>query len=68
MRFMKFSLLSDIKAASTWHHRFKKGLVHFSEKNSPLYQSLVAYSGERLEFSDGVSAVPYNQIAECLFE
>ena len=54
----------EIKAASTWHHRFKKGLVYFSEKNSPLYQSLVAYSGERLEFSDGVSAIPYNQVAE----
>jgi len=39
-------------------------LVPFSEKNSPLYQSLVAYSGERIEFSDGVSAIPYNQVAE----
>lgn len=52
----------EIKAASTWHHRFKKGLVHFSEKNSPLYRSVIAYSGERIEFSDGVVAIPYDQI------
>jgi len=53
----------EIKAASTWHHRFKKGLVHFSEKNSPLYRSVIAYSGERIEFSDDVIAIPYDQIA-----
>ena len=57
----------EIKAASTWHHRFKKGLAHFSENNSPLKQSIIAYSGEYIEFSDGVVATPYDRIAE-IFE
>lgn len=56
----------EIKAASTWHHRFKKGLDYFSEKNSPLANRHVVYSGESREFSDGLTATPYTNIGNCL--
>ncbi|WP_022954286.1 ATP-binding protein [Leucothrix mucor] len=53
----------EIKAASTWNARFKKGLQHFSEKNAALAQSHVVYSGDSIEFSDGTNAVSYLDVA-----
>ena len=52
----------EIKAASTWHHRFKNGLNHFSENNSPLNHRYIVYSGDPHEFSDGVTATPYTNV------
>ena len=52
----------EIKAAATWNRKFKKGLLHFSDKYKPLAQSYVVYSGETVSFSDGVEAVPFTMI------
>lgn len=54
----------EIKAAATWNQSFKKGLMHFSEKYSPLAQRYVVYSGEAMSFSDGVEVIPYNRVDE----
>lgn len=54
----------EIKAAATWNQSFKKGLMHFSEKYSPLAQRYVVYSGEAMSFSDGVDVIPYNRVDE----
>lgn len=54
----------EIKAAATWNQSFKRGLMHFSEKYSPLEQRYVVYSGEAMSFSDGVEVIPYNRVDE----
>jgi predicted AAA+ superfamily ATPase len=54
----------EVKAAATWNQSFKKGLMRFSEKYSPLAQSYVVYSGEAMSFSDGVEVLPYNRVDE----
>lgn len=54
----------EIKAGSTWSRSFKKGLVHFAEKISPLAHSYVIYSGEALAFSDGLQVLPFSQVNE----
>ena len=53
----------EIKSAATWHPGFKKSLKRFSERYQPLTQSLVIYDGEGVDFSDGVRALPYTEIA-----
>ena len=55
-----------IKAASTWHQKFKKNLSRFSQKHHPLEHSYVAYSGDPIAFSDGVKALRYNQVAHII--
>ncbi len=51
----------EIKSASTWNQSFKKGLWHFTKNNYPLSSSTVIYTGESLSFSDGITALPYQQ-------
>lgn len=53
----------EIEAAATWHGGFKKALTCFAESTSPLKNKYVIYSGEKISFSDGVEAVPYQAVA-----
>lgn len=54
----------EIKSASTFHESFKKSLKHFHERIAPLQARTIVYNGEPLDFSDGVSAVRFDRIAE----
>jgi hypothetical protein len=54
----------EIKAASTWNAGFKKNLLRFSHNYAPLARRFVVYSGEAVQFSDGVEALPYAQTSE----
>jgi uncharacterized protein len=54
----------EIKAASTWNAGFKKNLLRFSQNYAPLARRFVVYSGEAVQFSDGVEALPYAQTSE----
>lgn len=56
----------EIKSAATYHASFKKGLRNFSERVSPLARRYIVYSGEPIEFSDGITAVPYTRMADIL--
>ena len=49
----------EIKSASTWTSGFKKELLRFSDKIAPLAKASVVYSGDPIQFSDGVRAVHY---------
>jgi uncharacterized protein len=53
----------EIKSASTWHASFKRALESFHQKVHPLVQRSVVYSGEPIEFSDGVSSKNYKDVA-----
>ena len=53
----------EIKSASTWHSHFKKNLQHFSHKIEPLAQSFVIYNGNLIAFSDGITALPFTEVA-----
>lgn len=53
----------EIKAASTWHASLKQALLSFSGKVSPLARKAVIYRGDRIEFSDGVLALPFTETA-----
>lgn len=53
----------EIKAASTWHSKFTKQLVRFASNNQPLEQSVVVYNGVELELSNGVRALPFNELS-----
>lgn len=54
----------EIKAASTWNRSFKKGLLRFAERFSPLARCFVVYSGDAISFSDGIEAITYAQLAD----
>ncbi|MGL6162005.1 ATP-binding protein [Microbulbifer sp.] len=56
----------EIKSAATYHASFKKSLRNFSERISPLARRYIAYSGEPMEFSDGITAIPYTRMADIL--
>lgn len=49
----------EIKSSATYHTSFKKELIRFGEKISPLTHSYIVYSGEPMTFSDRIEAVPY---------
>ena len=52
----------EIKAASTWHSGFKKSLRNFSSKTAHLSSAYVVYSGEPIDFSDGIKAINYRDV------
>jgi predicted AAA+ superfamily ATPase len=54
----------EIKAASTWSASFKKTLQHFDQKLKTLAIRAVVYSGEALEFSDGIKSLSYKDVGE----
>jgi predicted AAA+ superfamily ATPase len=54
----------EIKSASTWHSSFKRTLEAFSEKVSRLSSQAVVYSGDNIEFSNGMKAVSYKQASQ----
>lgn len=56
----------EIKSAATYHASFKKGLQYFSDKISDLARRYIVYSGEPIEFSDGIEAVSYTHLANIL--
>lgn len=56
----------EIKAASTWHGKFSKQLVSLATNNQALYKSLVVYNGTGIQLSNGVNAIPYNQLSHAL--
>jgi predicted AAA+ superfamily ATPase len=51
----------EIKSAATFNASFKKNLLRFSEKQSPLRYSYVIYNGQQIEFSDGIKALGFRQ-------
>ena len=56
----------EIKSASTWNGSFKKALQHFDQKLKPLAKRAVVYSGEAIEFSDGVRTISYKDVSQLL--
>jgi predicted AAA+ superfamily ATPase len=54
----------EIKAASTWSASFKKTLQHFDQKLKTLAIRAVVYSGEALEFSDGIKSLSYKDVGQ----
>ena len=56
----------EIKSASTWHASFKRALDTFHQKVHPLAQQTVIYSGNAIDFSDGVKAVTFKTVAEVM--
>ena len=54
----------EIKAASTWSASFKSTLQHFDQKLKALAIRAVIYSGQKLEFSDGIQAVSYKDVGQ----
>lgn len=54
----------EIKAASTWNTSFKSALQNFDQKLKPLAVRAVIYSGQALEFSDGIKALSYKNVRE----
>lgn len=51
----------EIKSASTYHPSFKKSLLHFGKKASPLSRAYIIYNGEEQSFSDGIKAIHFTQ-------
>ena len=54
----------EIKAASTWNTSFKSTLQHFDQKLNALAIRAVIYSGQALEFSDGIKAFSYKNVGQ----
>ena len=54
----------EIKAASNWSASFKKTLQHFDQKLKALAIRAVVYSGEALEFSDGIKSLSYKDVGQ----
>jgi uncharacterized protein len=54
----------EIKSASTWHASFKRALEAFDQKVHPLAKQTVIYSGNAIDFSDGIKAVNFKTVAE----
>lgn len=53
----------EIKSASTWHASFKRALESFHQKVHPLAQRCVVYSGDPIQFSDGITVKNYKEVA-----
>jgi len=53
----------EIKSSSTWHDKFAKGLLIFSKSNSQLLRSIVVYSGQSVDMSNGVDVVEYKKFS-----
>lgn len=53
----------EIKSASTWNSSFKRALESFNQKIHPLARRTIIYSGESIEFSDGVAAMNFKDTA-----
>ena len=54
----------EIKAASTWNASFKRTLQHFDQHLNALAIRAVIYSGQALEFSDGIKALSYKDVGQ----
>ena len=52
----------EIKSSSTYHSSFKKGLLQFSEKIHALSKSCIVYSGEEMNFSDGIETLQFTKV------
>jgi predicted AAA+ superfamily ATPase len=52
----------EIKSASTWNSDFTKGLNYFSKSNSKLSKSMIVYSGEPIDLSNGIKVLSYRNI------
>jgi len=53
----------EIKSASTWHAKFAKGLLNFSNASTQLLRSIVVYSGKSIDLSNGVEVVKYKKFS-----
>jgi predicted AAA+ superfamily ATPase len=51
-----------IKAASTWNASFKHTLQYFDQHFTTLATRAIVYSGQALEFSDGIKALSYKNV------
>ena len=56
-------IAAEIKSASTFNNSFKKNLLDFNEKQAPLKNAYVIYSGDRIEFSDGIEAIDFREVS-----
>ena len=54
----------EIKAASTWNASFKRTLQYFDQHFNALAIRAVIYSGQALEFSDGIKALSYKDVGQ----
>lgn len=54
----------EIKAASTWNASFKRTLQYFDQQLNTLAIRAVVYSGQALEFGDGVKALSYKDVGQ----
>ncbi len=57
----------EIKSASTWSPSFKKALEHFHQRIHSLSTRTVVYSGDAIEFTDGIQAMSFMDV-ERLFD
>ena len=53
----------EIKSSSTWHTKFAKGLLNFSNASTQLLRSIVVYSGKSIDLSNGVEVVKYKKFS-----
>lgn len=53
----------EIKSASTYHPSLLKNLKKFAMLSNQLTHGYLAYSGDRMAFSDAITALRYNQVA-----
>ena len=54
----------EVKSSATWHPAQLKGLRKMAALVPAVRHSYLIYAGERMEFSDGITALPYSQVAE----
>ncbi len=52
----------EIKSSSTYNPSLLKGLQRITRLSDQISQSYLVYSGDSFEFSDGISAVKYDQV------
>lgn len=53
----------EIKSAFTWHAKFPKSLLDFSNKNKRLDRSIVVYNGQTLHLSNGVEVLNFRDFS-----
>ena len=58
----------EIKSSSTWNSSFKKTLQYFDKNITPLSKLVVIYSGDAVEFSDGIKAISYKTVGKLFNE
>lgn len=56
----------EIKSASTWNASFKRALQQFDQKLNPLARRAVVYSGDTIEYNDGIQALSFKEVGRLI--